>query len=82
MSMADERPSRKRLTAATKHVKDVEIGEFVRLKGHRGLGVIMEIANSWARVRWQSGERSGTETDHPLASLRRVRGVGSRFDHR
>lgn len=66
--------SRKRLSAATKELMDVAVGHFVRLRAHKGVGIVQGIDSTakWARIKWLDGEKVGTVTDHPLASLRKA----------
>jgi hypothetical protein len=78
VTVADKHPSRKRRLSAQKVIKDVSEGDFVRLKGHRGVGLVERIDNDWAKVAWKNVEA----TYHPLVSLRRVRAGGSDFDRR
>ena len=79
MTVADDKPIRKRLTAASKERMDVPVGSFVRLQFHRGVGIVQGLDETalWARVRWLTGEKAGRFTDHPLASLRKAERPGS-----
>jgi hypothetical protein len=78
VTVTDNQPSRKRRLSSQKLVRDLTAGDFVRLKGHRGVGLVERIDNDWAKVAWKNTE----PTYHPLVSLRRVRAGGSDFDRR
>jgi len=69
-------PSRKRLRAAAKQLMDVDVGDFVRLRGQRGVARVGQVINGWARVMWMSGDKEGEATEHPLASLRKAVRIG------
>lgn len=76
MIVTDDR--RRRLNAV-RSVNDVQQGDLVRRKGHRGVGIIEEEpAHGFAWVGWDNGRRDYL----PLVALRKVKPGGSDFDVR
>lgn len=70
--------SRRRISAS-KAVNDLEAGDLVRRKGHRGVGLVEDVNNDgFAWIAW-----SQTHRDYlPLVALRKVRAGGHDLDRR
>lgn len=72
---------RRRLLA--ERLKDLDFGDLVRRKGHRGVGIIESDAErirkeQFAWVAWGNGRKDYL----PLVALRRVPAKGSEYDAR
>lgn len=70
---------RRRRLSADKKVKDLQPGDFVRLKGHRGVGLVELVKDGCATVVWKNGKRDDLL---PVACLRRCNPGGHECDAR
>lgn len=61
-----------------KLVNDLQVGDFVRRLGSRGVGIIEDVADGHATVAWAKDRRDIL----PIACFRRVRAVGHALDRR
>lgn len=61
-----------------KLVNDLQVGDFVRRLGSRGVGIIEDIGDGHATVAWGKDRRDVL----PFACFRRVRAVGHALDRR
>jgi hypothetical protein len=61
-----------------KLVRDLEVGDFVRRLGGRGVGLVEGIADGHATVAWGKDRRDIL----PVACFRRVRASGHALDRR
>lgn len=67
---------RRRLLSRRLH--DLEPGDFVRRKGHRGVGLVESVANGFAWVAWKDARKDYL----PVIALRRVHSKGCDLDVR
>ena len=59
-------------------VNDLQVGDFVRRVGHRGVGLVENIDNGFAVIAWDKDRRDVL----PLGILRRVKSGGHSLDAR
>lgn len=57
---------------------DLEVGDFVRRKGVRGVGLVETVSQGFAWVAWKDGRKDYL----PLMCLRRCRASGSEHDRK
>jgi hypothetical protein len=61
-----------------KLIGDLQVGDFVRRLGARGVGIVEDVSEGHATVAWSKDRRDVL----PLACFRRVRAVGHALDRR
>lgn len=64
--------------AFIKRLSDIQVGDLVRRKGCRGVGLVESIENGFAVVAWSKDHRDIL----PLLTLRRVNAGGHDLDKR
>ena len=68
----------RRQLSARKLANDLQEGDLVRRKGHRGVGFLEEVRDGYAWVSWKDSRKEYL----PLVALRRIRPGGHDFDRR
>lgn len=69
--------SRRRLSAS-KAVNDLQAGDLVRRKGHRGVGIVESVIDGTATVAWDAARKDIL----PVSAFRRIRAIGHDLDRK